>query len=274
MPFKNLMVHIDLDRPNDARIKIAGSLAERCGAGVIGIAACRQVPFTYSDGYAAGQLIEEERKAIAGRMQTAETRFRSLLDGHAKYVEWRCAIGEPTEYMLEQARAADLVILGTGYREDSFDPVREIDPTNFLAAVGRPILLVPHDVEKLVAKNVLIAWKDTREARRAVFDALPLLTLCENAIVAQINEGSDPTAAETAVNDVVVWLSRHGIKARGLVPPLLDSVAQQLDSLAWEEGADLIVAGAYGHSRFREWVLGGATRDFMMRMPRCVLLAH
>lgn len=274
MAFKNLMVHIDLDRPNDARVKIAGSLAERCEAGVIGIAACREVPFAYSDGYAASQLIEEERKAIAGRMKTAETRFRSLLDGHAKFVEWRSAIDEPTDYILQQARAADLVILGTGYREESFDPVRELDPTNFLAAVGRPILLVPHEVERLTAKNVLIAWKDTREARRAVLDALPLLSLAENTIVAQINEGNDPTTAETAVNDVVVWLSRHGIKARGVVPPLLDSVAQQLDSLAWEEGADLIVAGAYGHSRFREWVLGGATRDFMMRMPRCVLLAH
>jgi nucleotide-binding universal stress UspA family protein len=274
MPFRSLMVHIDLDRPNDARIKIAGSLAERCGAGVIGIAACRALPVAYSDGYAAGRLIEEERKAIASRMKEAETRFRGLLGGHAKFTEWRSAIGEPTEYILDHARAADLIILGTGYREESFNPMREVDPAQFLAAAGRPILLVPHDVERLTAKNVLIAWKDTREARRAVLNALPLLSLCENAIVAQISEGNDPTTAETAVNDVVVWLSRHGIKARGLAPSLLESVAQQLDSLAIEEDADLIVAGAYGHSRFREWVLGGATRDFMMRMPRCVLLAH
>lgn len=274
MSFKSLMVHIDLDRPNDTRIKIAGDLAERFGAGVIGIAACREVPFAYADGYAASQLIEQERKAIANRMKEAETRFRCVLNGHAKFVEWRSSISDPTEYALQQVRAADLVILGAAHREESHDPMRELDPAGFLAAVGRPVLLVPHEVEALNAKSILIAWKDTREARRAVLDALPLLRLCERAIVAQIDEGNDPAAAQTAVNDVVVWLSRHGVKARGTVPPLLDSPAQQLDSLAWEEGADLIVAGAYGHSRFREWVLGGVTRDFLMRMPRCTFLSH
>jgi nucleotide-binding universal stress UspA family protein len=274
MAFKSLMVHIDLDRPNDTRVKIAGALAERFGAGVIGTTACREVPFTYSDGFAASQLIEAERKSITARMQTAEARFRNILDGHAKFTEWRAAIAEPTEYVVEQARAADLLIIGAAHREESFDPVRELDPASLLAAVGRPILLVPHEVEQLAAKNILIAWKDTREARRAVLDALPLLRLCETAIVAEIDESNDPTTAQASVNDVIVWLSRHGVKARGVVPPLLDSASQQLDSLAWEEGADLIVAGAYGHSRFREWVLGGATRDFIMRMPRCILLSH
>ncbi len=274
MSFKSLMVHIDLDRPNDARIKIAGDLAKRFDAGVIGIAACREVPFAYSDGYAASQLIEQERKTIAARMQTAEAGFRSVLDGHAKFIEWRGAIAEPTDYVVEQARAADLVILGAAHREASFDPVRELNPADFLAAAGRPILLVPHEVEQLQAKCILIAWKDTREARRATLDALPLLRLCERAVVAQIDEGNDPTAAQAAVNDVVVWLTRHGVKAHGIVPPLLDQPAQQIDSLAWEEGADLIVAGAYGHSRFREWVLGGVTRDLIMRMPRCTFLSH
>lgn len=274
MAYKSLMVQIDLNRPNDTRIKIAGALADRCGAGVIGIAACREVPFAYSDGYAASTLIEQERKAITARMQTAEAHFRRVLDGHAKFIEWRSAIADPVEFVVTQARAADLVIFGTAHREESFDPVREIDPADFLASSGRPILLVPHEVEQLSGKQVLIAWKDTREARRAVLDALPLLQLSESTIVAEIDEGNDLSAAQTSVNDVVVWLSRHGVNARGIVPPPLESAAQQLDSLAWEEGADLIVAGAYGHSRFREWVLGGATREFLMRTPRCVLLSH
>jgi nucleotide-binding universal stress UspA family protein len=274
MSFKSLMVHIDLDRPNDTRIKIAGCLAERFGAGVIGVAACREVPYAYSDGFAASELIEQERKAIAAHMKSAEAHFRSLLDGHAKFVEWRASISEPTEYVVAQARAADLVIIGATHRGENFDPVRELDPSDFIGMAGRPVLLVPHEVEELTAKRILIAWKDTREARRAVFDALPLLKLSETVIVAAIDEGNDPIQAETAANDILVWLSRHAVKARALVTPLLDSVAQQLDSLAWEAGADIIIAGAYGHSRFREWALGGTTRDFIMRMPRCILLAH
>lgn len=274
MSFKSLMVHIDLNRPNDARIKVAKSFAERFEAGVIGVAACREVPFAYSDGYAASQLIEQERKAITADLQTAETHFRSMLEGHAKFVEWRASIAEPTEYAVEQARAADLVILGATHRGESFDPARELDPAAFIAMVGRPVLLVPHEVEELAAKRAVIAWKDTREARRAVLDALPLLKLCESATVALIREGEDLKSEQEAVNDVVVWLSRHGISASSTVRPLLDSVSEDLDLLAYEEGADLIIAGAYGHSRFREWVLGGATRDFLMSMPRCIFLAH
>ena len=274
MSFKCLMVHIDLDRPNDTRIKIAGDLAERLGAGVIGITAGQELPFSYSEGYAVSPLIEQERKPLAARMQMAETHFRSVLDGHAKFIEWRSAIADPTEYVAEQARAADIVLLGAAQREENFDPARELVPADLLVAAGRPVLIVPLKVEQLLAKSILIAWKDTREARRAVFDALPLLRLCERAIVVEIDEANDPTATESSVNDVVVWLSRHGVKARGMIPPMLDSSAAQLDQLATEESADLIIAGAYGHSRFREWVLGGTTRDLLMRMPRCVFLSH
>ncbi|MGP0058300.1 MAG: universal stress protein, partial [Beijerinckiaceae bacterium] len=133
---------------------------------------------------------------------------------------------------------------------------------------------IPQEVERLEAKTILVAWKDTREARLAVWEALPFLQKCDKAIVVEIDESKDPTAARARVNDVVEWLQRHDVKATGTVPPLVDAPAMQLDTIAWEEGADLIVAGAYGHSRFREWVLGGVTRDFIMRTPRCTLLAH
>ncbi|MHB8885214.1 MAG: universal stress protein [Methylovirgula sp.] len=274
MSFKSLMVHIDLNRPNDTRIKIAGDLAKRFGAGVIGIAACREIPFFYSDGYAATQVIEEERKALAARMQTAETLFRGAFAGQAKFVEWRSAIADPVEFILEQSRAADIVLLGTAQRGNNFDPARELDSTDIVVAAGRPALVLPPEVEHMQAKCVLIAWKDTREARRVVFDSLPLLSLCQRVIVVEIDEANDPTAVDMSVNDVVVWLSRHGVKAHGIVLPLLDSPALQLDQLAKEEDADLIIAGAYGHGRFREWVLGGMTRDILMRMPRSIFLSH
>ena len=274
MSFKSLMVHIDLDRSNDTRIKIANDLANRFGAGVIGIVAARALSFYESDSFAMSEVIEKERKDIAARMQTAETHFRGALDGHAKFIEWRSAIGDPTDYILEQSRAADLMLIGTAQREKNFDPARELDPTDLVVAAGRPVLVVPHEVAQLQTKCVLIAWKDTREARRAVLDALPLLCLYERIIVVEIDEANDPAAVDTSVNDVVVWLSRHGVKARGVVLPLLDSPAEQIDRLASEEDAGLIIAGAYGHSRFREWVLGGTTRDILMRMSRSMFFSH
>lgn len=274
MSFKSLMVHIELDRPNDTRIKIAGDLAKRFGAGVIGIAAYREVPFYYSDGYAATEVIEKERQALAARMRAAETLFRGAFADQAKFVEWRSAIADPADFILEQSRAADLVLLGTAQREDNFNPERELDSTDIIVAAGRPALVLPPEVERLQAKCVLIAWKDTREARRAVLDSLPLLSLCQRVIVVEIDEANDPTAVDMSVNDVVVWLSRHGVKAHGVTLPLLDSPAAQLDQLAKQEDADLIIAGAYGHGRFREWILGGMTRDILSRMPRSMFLSH
>jgi nucleotide-binding universal stress UspA family protein len=274
MTFETLMVHLDLDHPNDARLKIVGDLAERFSAGVIGITACLDMPTAFADGYTAGLLIEQEHAETEKRMQEAEARFRAEMRNRAKYIEWRSAIAQPTAYVAAQSRAADLIILGTNRHREMLDPSRTVDPGELVNWVGRPVLLIPQEVERLEAKTILVAWKDTREARRAVWDALPFLQKCDKAIVVEIDESKDPTAARTRVNDVVEWLQRHNVEASGTVPPLVDAPAMQLDTIAWEEGADLIVAGAYGHSRFREWVLGGVTRDLIMRTPRCTLLAH
>jgi len=274
MMFKTLMVHLDLDHPNDARIKIAGDLAERFSAGVIGIASCLDIPTAFADGYTASLLIEQERADIEGRFKEAEARFRAEIRDRAKFVEWRSAIVQPTAYVAAEARAADLVILGTNRHREILDPSRTVDPGELVNWVGRPVLMVPQEVERLEAKTIVVAWKDTREARRAVWDALPFLQKAEKTIVVEIDESKDPTAAQTRVDDVVAWLKRHDVSATSTVPPLVDAPATQLDTLAWEEGADLIVAGAYGHSRLREWVLGGVTRDLIMRTPRCTLLAH
>lgn len=274
MTFETLMVHLDLDHPNGARLKIVGDLAERFSAGVIGITACLDIPTAFADGYTAGLLIEQEHAETAKRMQEAEARFRAEMRNRAKYVEWRSAIAQPTAYVAAQSRAADLIILGTNRQREMLDPSRTVDPGEFVNWGGRPVLMIPQEVERLDAKTILVAWKDTREARRAVWDALPFLQKCDKAIVAEIDESKDPSAAQTRVNDVVAWLQRHGVKASGTVPPLVDAPATQLDTLAWEEGADLIVAGAYGHSRLGEWVFGGFTRDLLSQDERYLLLSH
>jgi nucleotide-binding universal stress UspA family protein len=139
---------------------------------------------------------------------------------------------------------------------------------------GRDNLVVPAESDVLRAERILIAWKDTRESRRAVFDALPLLRLCQKAIVAEIDEDKDPDLANRRVEDVVSWLQCHGINAAAWSEPVREAAAAQLESLAAEEAADLVVAGAYGHGRIREWVFGGVTQDFLRRSSRCHLLSH
>jgi len=150
-------------------------------------------------------------------------------------------------------------------------------PKDLVMQMGRPLLLVPDAVNRLDLRSVLVGWKDTPEARRAVADSIPLLRTAQEVTVAEIPEnGASRSAAASRVRDVVAWLSRHGITAAERVPDRAHdtSAAAQFDDIAGAVGAGLIVAGAYGHSRFRELVLGGMTQHLMTQPSRCVLLSH
>ena len=142
---------------------------------------------------------------------------------------------------------------------------------------GRPLLVVPDTATWLDLRSVLVAWKDTTEARRAIADSLPLLRKARDVTVAEIVEADDSRpAALSRVRDVVAWLSRHGVAARELVPENNGGrdAADQLDRIAADVGAGVVVAGAYGHSRFRELILGGMTQHLITQTARCVLLSH
>ena len=128
-------------------------------------------------------------------------------------------------------------------------------------AAGRPVLVVASNVEHVLAATVLVAWKDTREARRAVADALPFLTKANEVVVAIVDNDPD-TFIRESVADVAAFLGHHGVKAREEVVAG-DSDGGRLITFARSIQADLIVSGAYGHSRLREWVFGGVTRTLL-----------
>jgi nucleotide-binding universal stress UspA family protein len=115
-----------------------------------------------------------------------------------------------------------------------------------------------------------VAWKDTREARRAVWDALPLLREAEEVLMIAVGD----SAKEAGALDVQEHLDQHGVKAKVLHAHRDIPVADELIRLAEEQGVDLIVSGAYGHSRTREWILGGVTRELLDHAPVCCLMAH
>lgn len=274
MTFSTLMVHLDLEPSNDARLQIAGELAEQFDAKLIGIAAANPQPAFYANGKFAQGLVEEERRKIKTKLTEAEERFRRAASKRARHVEWRCAMENPTPYVACQARAADLIITGTSRDAIFVDPLHRLDPSDLVMTVGRPIFFVPPEVEFLNLKTVLVAWKDTREARRAVVDALPLLHRAHEVNVLEVIDGnSDQSQARHRVDDVAAWLGRHNITAFGQVMHASNE-AEQIDTI-WKTAADTVVAGAYGHSRFREWVLGGVTRNLLTRSHRrCAFLAH
>jgi nucleotide-binding universal stress UspA family protein len=179
----------------------------------------------------------------------------------------------PAECLARESRAADLIILGRDATE--FGRFRSVDPGDVLMRAGRPILTVPSGTTALDAKHVLIAWKDTREARRAVHDALPLMKEAESVCVVEIAGETDADAATARAADVAGFLARHGIPAKAERHLLERSgIADTLILLAEQHSADLIVSGGYGHARLREWVFGGVTADLLSRSPKCCLFSH
>src|SRR6185437_965756 len=147
-----------------------------------------------------------------------EAEFRAAVEKRATAVEWRSALALPVPYMLQQARAADIIVIGAR-TETLVDPCVAPDPSDLLMQAGRPLIVVPPDVEWLDLRSVLVAWKDVREARRAVFDALPILAAAKEVTIAEIPEQDGRHAdAVSRVADVAAWLRGHGIAANTVVP--------------------------------------------------------
>jgi nucleotide-binding universal stress UspA family protein len=136
-------------------------------------------------------------------------------------------------------------------------------------------LVVPPAVKSLAADHVVIGWKDTREARRAVQDALPFLHEAKRITILEICGKDQMDVARRHVDDVVGYLAQHRIKAERRVEiQAHGSGADQIIGLADDEGADLLVTGAYGHNRVNEWIFGGMTRDLLKSSPICCLMSH
>ncbi|WP_329742217.1 universal stress protein [Dyella sp. A6] len=273
--YANLLVYLDLDRDNTALLKIVGDLAERFGAGVTGVTASQPVRIIYGDGLLTGDIVELDRTEIRQAMAKAHEQFQAALQGRAKRLAWRSDVSAemPTDYVARQVRSADLVITHTDYDKAYFDESRHVNAGNLIMQAGRPVLTVPAAAGSLAAKHLLVAWKDTSEARRAVASALPFLKQAQTVTVAEV---TDTTLAEApnGARDVAEWLKLHGVPATSVVERAHGRSADQLLGIALANSADLIVAGAYGHNRLREWALGGVTYNLLAECGMCTLMSH
>ena len=275
MDYKTVMVGLALDRSNDACLRVAGDLAERFGARIIGVAASDiRPPMYFADGDFAQKLLDQEAAAIERRLSELEAEFRAAVERRATALEWRSARALPVPYLLQQARAADILVIGAR-QETLVDPSSAPDPSDLVMQAGRPLIVVPSRVEWLDLRSVLVAWKDVREARRAVFDALPILAAAKEVTIAEIPEQDGHRAEALAhVVDVAAWLRSHGITANTVVPEKAGGVTGQIENIAANIGAGAVIAGAYGHSRLREWVLSGVTRHLATESRRCAFLSR
>ena len=275
MSFRTLMTVPTLGRSNARLMEATASLARWLDAGVLGLAACRPVQSVCHDYVIPASVFEEDRKQIERQVKEAELEFRNAMAGLNRGVDWTVhTCLEPLAALIaEEAAAADLIVVPANGGPEAIDATRQPDLCDLVMRAGRPVLLVPALQPAGAFERVLVAWKDTREARRAIADALPILAKATALTVVAIEDGGDTTAACSSIGRVKAWLGHHGITAQTEVVPATKANGPQLAGIAREARADLIVAGAFGYSRQGRWVLGGVTSE-LLGGSQCALVSH
>jgi nucleotide-binding universal stress UspA family protein len=276
MTYKTLMVHLDLNGDNEGLLKITGDLAERFGAKVVGIAAAQPIVPLYDEGFAVADIATQHRNEVDKEIDVCKAQFQKALGSRVKQIEWRSAVtfDSLANYIASEARCADLIITGKDIGASLMDNSRRVSIGDLALKAGRPILIVPQGITALPLQHVFVAWKDTREARRAVADALPLLQAAGHVGVLEITSEDDQDDAKARVRDVGRWLESHQVSA---MPRAIGTHSLEMGYLRREllnQKCDLRVAGAYGHNRLGEWVFGGITQDILLDPEHCVLLSH
>lgn len=277
MGFKDLLVIVDNDPACASRVEVARRLAEAHEAHLTGLHVMpmpRPMPM-YPEVAMSTSLETRQRRELEEAAARAATLFQDRTRGTAARTEWRVVEGHPLEVVTVHARYADLIVLGQGRDLGETSADLSSLPADLVLAVGRPVLVVPRygDFPSVGAK-ILVAWDASREATRAVHDALPLLRRAGKVTVLSIDP-EDTGEPRTAGGDISLHLARHDVPVQTATLGGADiAVGDLILSYGADHGIDLIVMGAYGHTRLRELILGGATRHLLRSMTVPVFMSH
>ncbi|HEY8880664.1 MAG TPA: universal stress protein [Roseateles sp.] len=280
MSFRTILVHLDHSRHAASRVAAAGALTLQYDAHLIGLApigwALMPAETVPALGLAAYQ--EAAMKELREQAQRCVDSFEQQV---ARLGITRCESrieeGFAESAVARAARYCDLTVV-TQADPDESTSAAVLLPQDVLLQSGRPLLVLPYAGDWAIAPaaRVLVGWNASRESARAMHDALPFLKAATHVevVVFETPEDANLTHGQLPGADIGLWLARHGVAVEAKHVPAKVGAGEALLSLAADMSADLIVAGGYGHSRFREAVLGGVTRTLLGSSPVPVLLSH
>jgi nucleotide-binding universal stress UspA family protein len=277
MTFNSIVLFLDNSRRNGARIDFAIELALGHRAHLTGIHVTHSAPYPYASEAGLGLLMAKLQEHLARERKAVELRFGEAARRAGLSYDWDFLQGDDVPQAAVRARAYDLAIVGQNDPDDEEGVLAEGFPDLVVMGAGRPVLFAPYTgALRSQFRHALVAWNGGREAARALADALPLLVQAANVSLVAVEPRSDERGPALLPElDIAAYLSRNGVKAELQRVPAVDiGVGEWLLSHAAEIGADLIVAGAYGHARMREWMLGGVTRTLLRSMTMPVLMSH
>ena len=294
---RDIVVVLDNSAPSETRLATAIALAQQHGAYLTGLSALdlltpprpvvqsRRTP--EADTQPASMLMNwgvvqppdypEAETLAAEEAERIEAAFWERLRSSGLQGDWRMASGKVSETVVCRARHADLVILG------QIDPDRPPPAAtrqlveDVLMTSGRPILVIPYVGRfETFSTKILVGWNNSREAARAVSDAIPLLAKAASVTILEASPlGRKPAPDDATSADITRHLGRHGISAETARTVMTNiSASDALLSYAADVSAEMLVVGGYGHSRLRELMLGGVTRELLQHMTLPVLMSH
>jgi nucleotide-binding universal stress UspA family protein len=276
--FRTVLVHVDNQSASRGRIQAAIDVARQFDASLIGMTAgIPKLPIEiYSASLGTVALGPEDdafgQKHLEAEFSDSAKKFEDATRNSGLETSWQAVFDAPSLAITRAATAADIVVVGPGDHSLLGD-LRSAAAGDIVLRTGRPVLVIPESVDSIKVARVMVAWKDTTEAQRALADAIPFMKRAAQVLLVQVQDKADQPSTDLAA--ATGFLLRHGIAAEPrAVQPDGNGVEYQLLDYANRNQIDLIVAGAYGHSRLREWVLGGVTRELLTQSHVPCLLSH
>jgi nucleotide-binding universal stress UspA family protein len=279
MTLRTLLVHLDDNERCATRVALAARLARVHGGHLVGL-----LPTGLQNGVVPASAIPsgvtdaiaESADDLRRRADGIRAAFKDAITGPGPLsYEVREVDGATPDAVVRHARTADLIVLGQGDVDSAPDTLVHELAQQVMLQAGRPVLIVPYAGKfEEAPRHALLAWDGSREAAVAIQGALPLLAKASQVTLLCLRRADDVPDPQLLIPEVQHWLLRHGIQATIDEDVTEIPIGDALLARTCDMGADLIVMGGYGHSRLRELMLGGVTREVLDQMTVPVLMAH
>jgi nucleotide-binding universal stress UspA family protein len=285
MGLRDIVVLLDGSARDETKLAVAVELARRNDAHLTGLCPLElllpaDMSFAlggYPDLWALPEFAKQIESQGKAKGAVVEANFRELLRREGITGDWVFETGTLIPAVTQRAHAADLILVGQADPDHPLPATARTLVEDILMTAGRPLLIIPYaGTFATIGTNALVGWTPTRESARAVHDALPLLADGAKVLVLTVETPKGAEAEPLPTADIAEHLARHALDvsaARTVVSDGL-SPADALLDYASDIQADLLIVGGYGHSRTREMIMGGVTRDLLHHMTLPVLMSH
>ena len=280
MAYKDILIVADDTPQCEERVSVALRLAQQHQAHAIGLMVEERVYVPpYARANLPSEVVADQRRALEAAKERVRGGFERQAAAAGVPYEWYTGDGDPVKIVAQLSRYADLTVIGQDNPESGGYGTSDDLAEHVVLASGRPVLVVPYvGTYPRAGHRVLVAWDASREAARAVADALPLLQMASHVVTRSANpetSGEPGRHGDIPGADISRHLARHGVHVEAQQVETKEvSIADMLLNRIADESVDLLVMGAYGHARVREIWLGGVTRSLMKTMTVPVFISH